>query len=168
MKLRNLFAIVVILFFISCNGEDKKKSTNEIPQKKAVVKKSKEKVKETKVVKKEEIAIDLKNKGIGPVKSIVLEEKIDKQLVKEGKLLFKNQCSSCHRTNRKFIGPSMERILEKRSPEWVMNMILNPEEMVKKDPIAKELLIQFKGTLMANQHLTEEESRAILEYFRTL
>ena len=49
-----------------------------------------------------------------------------------------------------------------------MNMILNPEEMVQKDPLAKELLIEFNGSPMANQNLTQEEARAVLEYFRTL
>ena len=58
--------------------------------------------------------------------------------------------------------------MQRRSPEWTMNMILNPEEMVKKDPLAKELLIKFNGSPMANQNLTEDEARQVLEYFRTL
>jgi hypothetical protein len=49
-----------------------------------------------------------------------------------------------------------------------MNMILNPEEMTKNDPLAKALLIEFNGSPMANQNLTEEEARQVLEYFRTL
>jgi len=48
-----------------------------------------------------------------------------------------------------------------------MNMILNPEEMIQKDPIAKQLLIDSNGAPMANQNLTEDEARSILEYFRT-
>ncbi len=47
-------------------------------------------------------------------------------------------------------------------------MILNPEEMVAKDPIAKQLLIEYNGSPMANQSLEQEEARKILEYFRTL
>jgi len=49
-----------------------------------------------------------------------------------------------------------------------MNMILDPEGMVKNDPVARALLIEFNGSPMANQSLTEEEARNILEYFRTL
>ena len=49
-----------------------------------------------------------------------------------------------------------------------MNMILNPEQMVKEDPIAKQLLVDFNLSPMANQHLTQEEARSVLEYFRTL
>ena len=58
--------------------------------------------------------------------------------------------------------------MERRSPEWIMNMILDPEQMVAKDPIARQLLIEFNGSPMANQSLTEAEARTILEYFRTL
>ncbi|WP_333780701.1 hypothetical protein [Tenacibaculum retecalamus] len=66
------------------------------------------------------------------------------------------------------MGPNPTGVLKRRSPEWVMNMIMNPEEMVKKDPIAKELLVKFKGSPMANQNLSKEEARQILEFFRTL
>ena len=47
-------------------------------------------------------------------------------------------------------------------------MILNPEKMIQNDPLAKELLTEFNGAPMANQNLTMEEARAVLEYFRTL
>jgi hypothetical protein len=49
-----------------------------------------------------------------------------------------------------------------------MNMILNPEEMLQKDPLAKALFMEFNGQLMTDQQLTVDEARAILEYFRTL
>ena len=58
--------------------------------------------------------------------------------------------------------------MTRRTPEWIMNMILNPEQMVKENPLAKNLLIEFNGAPMANQNLTKEEARAVLEYFRTL
>ena len=69
---------------------------------------------------------------------------------------------------KRFIGPSPKGILERRTAAWTMNMILNPEEMVQKDPMAKKLLIEYNGSPMANQNLTEDEARAVLEYFRTL
>ena len=48
-----------------------------------------------------------------------------------------------------------------------MNMILNPEEMIKKDPIAKALLEEM-GSIMLDQNLTETQAREILEYIRTI
>lgn len=108
------------------------------------------------------------NKGIGPIKSLQLSAELDQELLTSGKELFDSKCSACHKIDKKFIGPSPKDILKRRTAEWTMNMILNPEEMVVKDPIAKQLLIEANGAPMANQNLTEEEARAVLEYFRSL
>ncbi|MEQ9266021.1 MAG: cytochrome c [Balneolaceae bacterium] len=108
------------------------------------------------------------NKGIGPVKLVALDEEVNMALSDEGKAIFNLKCSACHKTDKRYIGPAMQDIFERRTPEWVMNMILNPEGMVAEDPIARQLLIDFNGTPMANQNLTQEEARAVLEYFRTL
>ncbi len=108
------------------------------------------------------------NKGIGPVTNISFDSSIDEGLAEEGQSIFVAKCSACHKPNKKYIGPAMVGIFERRTPEWTANMILNPTEMVQKDPMAKELLMEFNGTPMANQNLTQEEVRAVLEYFRTL
>ncbi len=108
------------------------------------------------------------NHGIGPVKAFTLPSEIDQDLAVKGKEVYDGMCTACHKAEKRFIGPAPKGILEKRTPAWVMNMILNPEEMVQKDPMAKQLLIEFNGSPMANQNLSEEEARAVLEYFRTL
>lgn len=111
---------------------------------------------------------DPKNdKGIGPVRMIVLED-INPAMVADGEQIYKEKCLACHKPTEKFIGPAPKGILDRRSPEWIMNMILNPEEMVKSDPIARQLLIEANLAPMANQHLTEEQARKVLEYFRTI
>lgn len=69
---------------------------------------------------------------------------------------------------RKLIGPAMTGIYERRSPEWVMNLLLNPTEMLKQDPIAKALLKEYNNVMMLNQNLSQDEARAISEYLRTL
>lgn len=112
--------------------------------------------------------IDLTNKGVGPVSSVTLGESIDQDMVAKGKEAYDQLCLACHRVGKKFIGPAPNGILERRTPEWVMNMMLDPEGMVKNDPLAKALLIEYNGSPMANQNLTEEQARSILEYFRTL
>ena len=112
--------------------------------------------------------IDLESKGVGPVTSVKLDPEIDRKLAVKGKEIYEMMCTACHKPDSKFIGPAPKDILERRTPEWVMNMILNPDVMVNEDPLAKDLLMEFNGSPMANQNLTEEEARAILEYFRTL
>ncbi len=112
--------------------------------------------------------ITLENKGIGPVKELKLPETIDPDMAAQGKKLFSTMCISCHLADKKLVGPAPKGILERRSPEWVMNMILNPTEMLAKDEFAKKLLAEFNGVPMVNERITEEEARAMLEYFRTL
>ena len=114
------------------------------------------------------VPIDLSNKGIGPITSMDWPETIDEALVTTGEGAFKQKCMACHMPNRKLIGPAMQGVFERRSPEWVMNMLLNPTEMLKQDPIAKALLKEFNNVMMINQNLTQEEARAITEYLRTL
>ena len=112
--------------------------------------------------------ITLDNKGVGQIKEITLDPEINTEMVDAGAALFKTNCTACHKTDKRFIGPKMQGILERRSPEWVMNMILDPQLMVEEDRCAKDLLVEFNGAAMANQNLTVEQTRSLLEYFRTL
>ncbi len=117
-------------------------------------------------VEQEKVVSDPKtDKGVGPVTSITLGE-IDPALVEQGKALFTSKCSACHKIDKRFVGPPLKGITEKRTPEWIMNMILNPDKMVVENEEAKKLLAEYLSP-MANQSLTEQEARAILEYFRT-
>lgn len=108
--------------------------------------------------------IKTESKGIGPIKTIKLEN-LNSKLASAGKKTFEAKCSACHKLNERFIGPALTGVTDRRQPEWIMNMILNPSEMTQKDPVAKELLAEFLAP-MANQNLTQEEARGILEYFR--
>lgn len=112
--------------------------------------------------------VDLVNKGVGPVKSVTLGETIDQAMAKKGQEVYEKNCTACHKIDKKFVGPAPKGILERRTPEWVMNMIINPDKMVQEDPLARDLLIEFNGSPMSNQGISEDDSRAILEYIRTL
>lgn len=112
--------------------------------------------------------VDLVNIGVGPVKSVEMTDDIDQSMVERGAAVYNRMCTACHRIDKKFVGPPVKGILERRTPEWVMNMLLNPDEMLKKDPIAKALFEEFYGVPMVNQYLTHKQARDILEYYRTL
>jgi mono/diheme cytochrome c family protein len=148
--------IVSVLFlaaFMSCGGKEANSSANQAAKPKSML---------------AEEPDPMTNKGIGPVTEVKLDAQVDQALADKGKVVYDKMCTACHKPTEKFIGPAPKGILERRSPEWIMNMILNPEQMVKEDPIAKKLLMEFNGSPMANQHLTQDEARAVLEYFRTL
>ncbi|WP_238395852.1 c-type cytochrome [Pontibacter pudoricolor] len=105
-------------------------------------------------------------KGIGPVTTVEVGADIDQALADNGKSIFEGKCSACHQlSDQKVVGPGLAGVTERRQPEWVMNMIINPEEMTKKDPEAKKLLAEHL-TQMTNQNVTEQDARAILEFLR--
>lgn len=158
-----LFTILSLFFLISCGGKEEKKEQVTL-KKKAPTTIKKESASQVPPSER----VDLTTKGVGIIKNLVLPPAIDNAMAAKGAELFKINCTACHRPLKKFIGPPPLDILERRTPEWVMNMILDPERMVKEDPLAKELLIEFNGSPMANQSLKEDEARAIVEYFRTL
>ena len=110
----------------------------------------------------------LENKGVGPIINVILEDKVNISMANSGEKLFNQLCTSCHIINEDYIGPAMSGILDRRSPEWIMNMILNPLQMLEEDPIAIELLEKYNFEYMYDQNLLEEEAREILEYFRLL
>ncbi|TBW27998.1 cytochrome c [Gramella sp. KN1008] len=157
--------ILSIAVLVSCGGKEEKKESDEIELGNYS---KKEEVTKPASSTSTESMVDMDNKGIGPVTNVELPDEIDQEMVAKGKAIFDSKCLACHKPDKKFIGPAPAGVLDRRSPEWVMNMMLNPEEMVLKDPIAKQLLIEHNGSPMANQNLTQEEARQILEYFRTL
>jgi cytochrome c len=105
------------------------------------------------------------DKGIGMIKEVKLGE-IDKNMVTEGQMLFQKKCSTCHRMDEKLIGSPLRGITKRRTPEWIMNMVLNPDLMIKENKEARELFEKLK-VRMSPQNMNEDEARKILEYLRT-
>ena len=153
--------IYLTMILISCGSNDKKKKGFQYNRTQSETKKND--LSET-----NKVPIDLNNKGIGPIKELVFDGAINKTLADEGKKAFTLKCTACHMAERKLIGPAMKGIYERRSPEWVINFLLNPTQMLKEDPIAIALLKKYNNILMLNQNLTQEEARAISEYLRML
>jgi len=152
MKLKFLIVLALGVMMVSCGNEKAKEEVAKSPVKEEV--------------KIEAAIIDpMTDKGVGPIKSITLGD-IDKAMVAEGEAIFKAKCTACHKISKRFVGPGLKGVTERRTPEWIMNMILNPELMVAENATAKALLAEYSAP-MANQNLTEEEARAILEYLRT-
>jgi mono/diheme cytochrome c family protein len=106
----------------------------------------------------------LKN-GIGPLTEEVKVGPVDHALAAEGEKLFAAKCTACHKLQERYVGPSLGGVATRRTPTYIMNMILNPQEMYEKHPAAKELLGQYM-TQMPNLSLTQDQARAVMEYLR--
>src|SRR5690606_19763090 len=63
--------------------------------------------------------------------------------VDAGKQTYELKCQSCHKlTDERVVGPGWAGITNNREPAWIMNMILNVDMMLEKDPEAQKLLEQ--------------------------
>ncbi len=113
---------------------------------------------------KSEESVNDDGKGIGPIKDVHITE-LDPTLALKGQEVFKDNCSACHKLDSRYVGPALKDVTKRRKPEWIMNMILNPTEMTQKDPVAMELLAEFLAP-MAQQNISQDDARALLEYFR--
>ncbi len=105
--------------------------------------------------------------GIGPVTKVELAA-VDQALADKGKATFETKCVACHKVSEKLVGPPLAGVTSRRSPEWIMNLILNTEEMLKSNDLAKKLLIEYNNVPMINNQLTQDQAREVLEYLRTI
>ncbi len=105
--------------------------------------------------------------GIGPVKEEVALGELDPELAAEGKEVYEAKCTACHKPNERYIGPASNEIMDRRSPAYIMNMIMNPDEMTRKHPEGIKMMQEYMAP-MPYQNVTIEQARAIVEYFRTL
>ncbi|WP_224488049.1 c-type cytochrome [Robertkochia flava] len=169
--MKTFFSFVLALGFLfvspGCGGDTQKKKDNGFSYEQPV-KDNNIAVDTTDDTDKPSERIDQNSKGIGPVKNLTLDNNLDLEMTRKGELLYSTKCVACHQVENNMLGPKMQGITERRSPEWIMNIMLNPQEMLMKDPLAKELLAEYKNAVMVNQNLSEADARAILEYLRTL
>lgn len=148
---------------VSCGGKEKKEESSEEGFQMNRTKT------ETKAESATEgVPVDLTNKGVGPVDNVDFPDDINQEMAAKGEETFKSICTACHMAEQRMIGPALKGVYERRSPEWVMNMILNPDGMLKEDPIAQALMKEYNNAIMLNQNLTEEQARAVAEYLRTM
>jgi mono/diheme cytochrome c family protein len=157
--MKKVVAILALAALVVSCGEKKEEKKEGF-----AIKKTKKEVK--KEVVSEGVPVDMANQGVGPFKEVTFGD-IDQALVDAGKAKYSTICTACHLPDKRMIGPALKGVYERRSPAWVMNMIKNPDVMIKEDPIAKALLKEYNNAVMLNQNLSDDDVRAIAEYLRT-
>jgi cytochrome c551/c552 len=124
-------------------------------------------VRETGVADKSESSVPQdKDHGIGPIKNVELGP-LNKKMIDEGKSIFTNQCVICHEMDQKKLGPPLRNVTKERTPEYIMNLLLNSVQMQKDDPLVKSLLKQYNNLPMPDPALNQSKARSVLEYLRS-
>lgn len=89
-------------------------------------------------------------------------------LAVQGEALFKTKgCTACHAYGKRLTGPDLKGVTRRRTAQWMEKQILHPEIMVKEDPIARKMMAEY-NLQMANQGLTPDEAKSVIEYFKKL
>ncbi|MCS6916073.1 MAG: cytochrome c [Chitinophagales bacterium] len=84
-----------------------------------------------------------------------------------GKTLFQSKCTTCHDLDRKVIGPPLRGVTQRRTYNWMMNMILYPDRWVKTDSVAKALHKEYNYVQMIIPGgITEDQAMAVIAYLQ--
>lgn len=108
-----------------------------------------------------------KDLGIGPVKKVEIGP-LDKTMSDKGKAIFNSKCIICHDLDQAKIGPVLRNITKVRTPEYIMNMLVNTIQMQKENATVKELIKKYNNIIMIPPLLNQEQARNMLEYLRSV
>lgn len=140
MRLGRIFILYFIVFtIIACGGQDRKSSNEPLTDRQIKY-------------------------GIGPIDSVKLGQ-IDSQLANRGERIFRSVCMKCHTLDQAVLGPPLRDVTNRRTPEFIMNVILNPQENVMRHPELQKYH-KIYNNYMTDQGLDSTAARAILEYLR--
>lgn len=143
-----LYLLPASLLFGACGGSDSADSSGAASEVKSMV--------------EDEPVAD--PKGIGEVKHVDLNSPLNEEWVAKGNAIYDMKCSACHKlTDMRVVGPGWKGVTDRRTPEWIMNMTLNVDVMLEKDPAAQAMLKECL-VRMPNQNLNQEDARAVLEF----
>jgi mono/diheme cytochrome c family protein len=96
------------------------------------------------------------------------ESPVAAALTAKGEALFKTKgCTACHAYGKRLTGPDLRGVTRRRTAQWMEQQILHPDIMVKTDPLSHQLFGEY-NLQMANQGLTPDEAKAVIEYFKKL
>ncbi len=138
----------LVLFFAACGGNTQEQSSTTAAKPKSMVADTPED----------------DGTGYGKIKHVELNDPLDPDMVEAGKGIYEMKCAACHKlTEQRVVGPGFKGVTQRRKPEWIMNMVMDPDAMLEKDPIARDLLKQCL-VRMPNQNLNEEDARNVLEF----
>ena len=151
--MKKLFPAVVLAILAACAPDKPKQNTEDYPdqakQKSAV----------------EDVITD-PTKGIGAVKNVTLKTPLEQERISRGLAIYEMKCSACHKLDdQRIVGPGWKDVTKRKKPEWIMNMVINTEVMLDKDPEAQKLL-ELCLVRMPNQNISIGDARDILEFMR--
>jgi len=154
MKKISLIASIALISFLAACGSDEKKNNSTEESKNVVA----------------DVPEYDPERGAGKWNSenVILGKTLNQEWATSGENISNTKCTSCHKlSDEKLVGPGWAGTTLRRTPEWIMNFITNPDEMIDKDPEVQAML-EICLVRMPNQNLSDGEARNILEFMRKI
>ncbi|WP_298781069.1 c-type cytochrome [uncultured Polaribacter sp.] len=82
----------------------------------------------------------------------------------EGRKLFKSLCTSCHKLDKKLVGPALGKVEERRENDWLKSWIKNNAEFQKVNADAAEAAEFDTSAMTAFPQLSDKQIDDILYY----
>jgi mono/diheme cytochrome c family protein len=83
-----------------------------------------------------------------------------------GKKLYKQNCASCHKLDKKLVGPALAGVSQRRSEQWLIQWIRNNAALrASGDAEANAIFAEYGGSVMTNfPSLSDDDIRSIIAY----
>lgn len=85
-----------------------------------------------------------------------------------GEEIYKTRCMDCHSLGGgDRLGPDLGNVTRTRETAWLKAWLKDPAKVIAaKDPVATELLGRFRGLVMPNLGLSDEDVGAVMDFLR--
>jgi len=101
------------------------------------------------------------------MKNITVGATVDQALAEKGKAVFQTKCTACHKYDTRLVGPPLKEVTKRRSAEYILSMIMHPEDMQDNNDTVKALVKTYM-TKMTNQNVNDADARAVYEHLRSI
>ncbi|MBL7705825.1 MAG: cytochrome c [Taibaiella sp.] len=103
------------------------------------------------------------------INTAVYDSVLSKYNSRTGAQIFKENCTSCHQTNKNATGPKLAGVTKRRSEEWLRKWIRSPAAMIAgNDPQAVALYNLWHKTAMTSFPMPEAEMNKLIDFLKTL
>ena len=101
--------------------------------------------------------------------SLQAQDAVDETRQKEGRKLFKSLCASCHKLDKKLIGPALGNVEERRENDWLKAWIKDNAALRKSgDRDAVAIFEEYNGSVMSAFPQLSDKSIDDILYYTTV
>ncbi len=92
---------------------------------------------------------------------------INDEMARRGESLFQTiGCIGCHTVGGgRLTGPDLHGVTERRSMDWFVAIVIDPDSMLREDPAARELFAEYM-TPMMDVGVSADDAASLYEYLR--